>query len=178
MRNSHALRVGRKPPRRRAVSHHSREVPITERSGTASRKRTRIGAAHKSRFIFASRISRVQVSELVTAWGQLPERFSMLLPPAFCLHVMLARRRECGPKPGKSQPSASAASFVMSVVPDITAGDGAESDEILVCDGSVGLSQSEGAQVKVPTVDRSLAGWPTIWELVDARSTLRCQQVA
>src|ERR1035437_371590 len=65
MRNSHALRVGRKPPRRRAVSHHSREVPITERSGTASRKRTRIGAAHKSRFIFASRISRVQVSGLV-----------------------------------------------------------------------------------------------------------------
>jgi hypothetical protein len=66
----------------------------------------------------------------------------------------------------------------MLLVPDITAGDGAESDEILVCDGSVGLSQSEGAQEKVPTVDRSLAGWPTIWELVDARSTLRCQQVA
>ena len=44
----------------------SREVAITERSGTASRKRTRIGAAHKSRFIFASRISRVKVSGLVS----------------------------------------------------------------------------------------------------------------
>src|ERR1035437_5359544 len=82
MRNSHALRVGRKPPRRRAVSHHSREVPITERSGTASRKRTRIGAAHKSRFIFASRISRVQVSGLVL-WqpGATPRAPSGLLAP-------------------------------------------------------------------------------------------------
>ena len=35
---------------------------------------------------------------------------------------------------------------VMSVVPDITAGNGAESDEIFVCRGSVGLSQSEGGE--------------------------------
>ena len=37
---------------------------------------------------------------------------SMLLPPTSCRHVMVARRRrECGPKPGKSQPSAVAALF-------------------------------------------------------------------
>ena len=36
---------------------------------------------------------------------------SMLLPPTSCRHVILARRRECGPKPGKSQPSAVAALF-------------------------------------------------------------------
>src|ERR1035437_7746156 len=119
MRNSHALRVGRKPPRRRAVSHHSREVPIIERSGTASRKRTRIGAAHKSRFIFASRISRVQVSELVTAWGQLPERFSMLLPPTSCRHVDVGAAKGVWAESGKSQPSASAALFRI-VTRDVT----------------------------------------------------------
>ena len=32
---------------------------------------------------------------------------SMLLPPTSCRHVMLARRRECGPKPGKSRPRSS-----------------------------------------------------------------------
>src|ERR1039458_5153208 len=36
---------------------------------------------------------------------------SMLDPPTSCLHVMLARRKECGPRPGKSQPSATAARF-------------------------------------------------------------------
>src|ERR1017187_10256838 len=36
---------------------------------------------------------------------------SMLLPPTSCRHVMLARRREWGPKPRKSQPSAVAALF-------------------------------------------------------------------
>ena len=33
----------------------------------------------------------------------------MALPPTCCLQVMLARRKECGPRPGKSQPSAAAA---------------------------------------------------------------------
>jgi len=33
----------------------------------------------------------------------------MALPPACCRQVMLARRKECGPSPGKSQPSACAA---------------------------------------------------------------------
>src|ERR1019366_4588299 len=32
---------------------------------------------------------------------------SMLDPPTSCRHVILARRKECGPRPGKSQPSAS-----------------------------------------------------------------------
>jgi len=30
-------------------------------------------------------------------------------PPTSCRQVMLARRKECGPSPGKSQPSAAAA---------------------------------------------------------------------
>lgn len=36
---------------------------------------------------------------------------SMLDPPTSCRHVILARRKECGPRPGKSQPSAAAAFF-------------------------------------------------------------------
>jgi len=36
---------------------------------------------------------------------------SMLDPPTSCRQVMLARRKECGPRPGKSQPSATAARF-------------------------------------------------------------------
>ena len=44
----------------------------------------------------------------------------------------------------------------MSMVPDITAGTGTEFEEMLVCDGSGGLSQSEGAQERVLSVDGSL----------------------
>jgi hypothetical protein len=33
---------------------------------------------------------------------------SMLDPPTPCRHVILARRKECGPRPGKCQPSATA----------------------------------------------------------------------
>jgi Protein of unknown function (DUF4238) len=45
---------------------------------------------------------------LVLAWPAIWE-VSMLLPPTSCRQVMFARRRECGPKPRKSQPSAAAA---------------------------------------------------------------------
>ena len=34
---------------------------------------------------------------------------SMALPPTCCRHVMFARRKECGPRTSKSQPSALAA---------------------------------------------------------------------
>lgn len=37
----------------------------------------------------------------VLAWTAIFEA-SMLEPPTSCRHVMLARRSECGPKPGKS----------------------------------------------------------------------------
>src|SRR5450759_4843433 len=46
--------------------------------------------------------------------------------------------------------------IVMSMVPDITAGTGTESDETPFSGGSVGLSQSEGAQERVLSVDGSL----------------------
>ena len=36
---------------------------------------------------------------------------SIALPPTSCRQVMLARRRESGPKPWKSQPSAAARAF-------------------------------------------------------------------
>jgi hypothetical protein len=47
----------------------------------------------------------------------------------------------------------------MSLVPDITAGTGTEFEEMLVCDGSGGLSQSEGAQERVLSVDEFLSEW-------------------
>jgi hypothetical protein len=68
--------------------------------------------------------------------------------------------------------------FVMLLVPDITAGTGTESDETPGWWWPVGLSQSEGAHERVVSVYGSRAGCPTIWGLADARSTLRCQQVA
>ena len=49
--------------------------------------------------------------------------------------------------------------LVMSLVPDITAGTGTEFEEMLVCDGSGGLSQSEGAQERVLSVDEFLSEW-------------------
>ena len=48
---------------------------------------------------------------------------------------------------------------VMLLVPDITAGTGTEFEEMLVCDGSGGLSQSEGAQERVLSVDEFLSEW-------------------
>jgi hypothetical protein len=48
--------------------------------------------------------------------------------------------------------------FVMLLVPDITAGTGTEFQETLVRGGSGGLSQSEGAQERVLSVDGSLPG--------------------
>ena len=51
------------------------------------------------------------------------------------------------------------AANVMSLVPDITAGTGTEFEEMLVCDGSGGLSQSEGAQERVLSVDEFLSEW-------------------
>jgi hypothetical protein len=50
------------------------------------------------------------------------------------------------------------AGTVMSMVPDITAGTGTEFQETLVSSGSGGLSQSEGAQERVLSVDGSLSG--------------------
>ena len=47
----------------------------------------------------------------------------------------------------------------MSMVPDITAGTGTEFEETLVCSGSGGLSQSEGAQERVLSVDEFLSEW-------------------
>jgi hypothetical protein len=47
----------------------------------------------------------------------------------------------------------------MLLVPGITAGTGTEFEEMLVCDGSGGLSQSEGAQERVLSVDGSLSEW-------------------
>src|ERR1035437_1243916 len=47
---------------------------------------------------------------LVLAWPAIL-LVSMLLPPTSCRQGILARRRECGPKPGKSQPSVAAALF-------------------------------------------------------------------
>src|SRR5450759_2948613 len=58
--------------------------------------------------------------------------------------------------------------IVMSMVPDITAGTGTESDETPFSGGSGGLSQSEGAQARVLSVDRCLfrvpghRSWPTL----------------
>ena len=46
----------------------------------------------------------------------------------------------------------------MLLVPDITAGTGTEFQETLVRGGSGGLSQSEGAQERVLSVDGSLPG--------------------
>jgi hypothetical protein len=46
---------------------------------------------------------------------------------------------------------------VMLLVPDITAGTGTEFEEMLVRGGSGGLSQSEGAQERVLSVDGSLS---------------------
>jgi hypothetical protein len=48
---------------------------------------------------------------------------------------------------------------VMSLVPDITAGTGTEFEETLVYSGSGGLSQSEGAQERVLSVDEFLSEW-------------------
>src|ERR1035437_1800896 len=47
----------------------------------------------------------------------------------------------------------------MLLVPDITAGTGTEFEETLVRGGSVGRSQSEGAQERVLSVDGSLSEW-------------------
>jgi hypothetical protein len=47
----------------------------------------------------------------------------------------------------------------MLMVPDITAGTGTEFEEMLVCDGSAGLPQSEGAQERVLSVDEFLSEW-------------------
>ena len=55
--------------------------------------------------------------------------------------------------------SASEFESVMSMVPDITAGTGTESDETPFSGGSVGLSQSEGAQERVLSVDEFLSEW-------------------
>ena len=49
--------------------------------------------------------------------------------------------------------------IVMSLVPDITAGTGTEFEETLVYSGSGGLSQSEGAQERVLSVDEFLSEW-------------------
>jgi hypothetical protein len=50
-------------------------------------------------------------------------------------------------EPGRTVGRAVApAANVMSMVPDITAGTGTEFEETLVCDGSGGLSQSEGQE--------------------------------
>jgi hypothetical protein len=48
---------------------------------------------------------------------------------------------------------------VISPVPDITAGTGTEFEETLVYSGSGGLSQSEGAQERVLSVDEFLSEW-------------------
>jgi hypothetical protein len=45
---------------------------------------------------------------LVLAWPAILEA-SMAEPPTSCRQVMLARRKESGPKPGKSQPSSAVA---------------------------------------------------------------------
>jgi hypothetical protein len=47
----------------------------------------------------------------------------------------------------------------MLLVPDITAGTKTEFEETLVCSGSGGLSQSEGAQERVLSVDEFLSEW-------------------
>src|ERR1039457_1380464 len=46
----------------------------------------------------------------VLAWSAIL-LVSTLLTPTSCRQIIFARRRECGPKSGKSQPSASAALF-------------------------------------------------------------------
>ena len=77
------LSMGYRKARRlesRPAHDRSRDVAIPEGSGTASRKGPGFNAAHEVGYIFAPRISRVQVSGLVAAWGKLPERSSMLLP--------------------------------------------------------------------------------------------------
>ena len=51
------------------------------------------------------------------------------------------------------------AANVISPVPDITAGTGTEFEETLVYSGSGGLSQSEGAQERVLSVDEFLSEW-------------------
>ena len=64
------------------------------------------------------------------------------------------------PGPGRAGGRVEApAANVMLLVPGITAGTGTEFEEMLVCDGSGGLSQSEGAQERVLSVDGSLSEW-------------------
>jgi hypothetical protein len=78
----------------------------------------------------------------------------------------------------------------MLLVPDITAGTGTESDETPVGGDSVGLSQSEGAQERVLSVDGSLfrvpghlgVGRPSIYPTASGRiwpaEPSKCQQRA
>src|ERR1039457_5222257 len=54
----------------------------------------------------------------VLAWSAIL-LVSTLLPPTSCRQIIFARRRECGPKSGKSQPSASAALFRASRTPSL-----------------------------------------------------------
>jgi len=44
---------------------------------------------------------------------------SIALPPTSCRHVMLARRKECGPRPGKSQLTSFAASWIALRMPPL-----------------------------------------------------------
>ena len=62
---------------------------------------------------------------------------------------------------------------VMSLVPDITAGTGTESDETSVGGGSVGWrSRKEHRRGSFPSMGL-FSGCPAIWELADPRSTRR-----